>query len=128
MTLLLDTHALLWLVLDDQRLGEGARRAIRDAERCLVSTVSFWDVANKVALGKLAVDIRALADATARSGLATLDVSLSHVIALAALPLHADHRDPFDRMLVAQARAEGFGLVTRDRKLARYGVTLVGCD
>ena len=121
MRLLLDTHALIWW---DAGVGlrRAAERAIRDADQVYVSAVSGWEVAIKASLGRLRTK-RSVADAVTQSGFEELPVRLHHAEVLARLPWH--HRDPFDRMLVAQALAEGLTLVTRDRSFRPYGVKLL---
>jgi len=118
--LLLDTHALLWALQAPHRLSQRARRELEDAGNdVLVSAVSPWEIEIKVALGRLMLqgDLRGEAD---RFGFAELPVRFVHAAGLRALP--ALHRDPFDRMLVAQARHEGLTIVTRDEQIARYPV------
>jgi PIN domain nuclease of toxin-antitoxin system len=121
--LLLDTHAALWFLSGDERLGEGAKRHLTDdANVVLLSAAVVWEVAIKRSLGKLVVPaeyISLLLGAGARS----LAVSVDHAAAVEHLPRH--HRDPFDRMLVAQASLEGAALVSRDEAFRPYGVTLV---
>lgn len=121
MRLLLDTHALIWW-----DAGTGLRRAaecsIRDADQVYVSAVCGWEIAIKASLGRLRTK-RAVADAVIESGFEELPVRLHHAAALARLPWH--HRDPFDRMLVAQALVEGLTLVTRDRAFRPYGVGVI---
>lgn len=121
MTLLLDTHVLLWWAGDDARLGERARRALA-REDVAVSAVSGWEIEIKRALGRLDApdDVAGL---LAEQGFRELPLSLGHAIAAGRLPRH--HDDPFDRALVAQARSEGLGLVTADRSLAQYDVRLL---
>lgn len=124
MTLLLDTHALLWWLEDDVRLSKPARNAISAAsQRVMVSTASAWECAVKTAIGKLPQAALVLAnfrDILRREGFDLLDISLEHVLATGALPRF--HGDPFDRMLVAQALAEGVALVSKDDQLDSYGV------
>lgn len=124
MTLLLDTHALLWWLEDDVRLSKPARNAISAAsQRVMVSTASAWECAVKTAIGKLPQAALVLAnfrDILRREGFDLLDISLEHVLATGALPRF--HGDPFDRMLVAQALAEGVVLVSKDDQLDSYGV------
>jgi PIN domain nuclease of toxin-antitoxin system len=117
--LLLDTHALLWWLDDDARLDRAAADAIAEAEFVAVSAASAWEIGIKQSIGKLAGpdDLRA---ELATNGFAELPVSVTHALAAGALPPH--HSDPFDRMLVAQARLEGLTLVTRDDRLADYGI------
>lgn len=120
MQLLLDTHVVLWALADDARLGAAAKRAITDGENLVfVSAVSAWEITIKRALGKL----RAPEDLAAQLGLAhfeTLSMTVEHASAVGALP--DLHRDPFDRMLVAQARVETLTIVTADPQVRRYDV------
>ena len=121
MRLLLDTHVLIgW----DQgaSLTERAEAAIRQADQVYVSAVTGWEIAIKKSLGRLRTT-RSVSDAVSESGFEELPVHLAHAQAVEALPWH--HRDPFDRMLVAQAQHEGLTVVTRDRLLARYDVKLL---
>lgn len=118
MKLLLDTHVLLWWLDDDARLGSAARAAIAEAEHVVVSAASAWEIGIKQAIGRL-TGPRDLVEEISGNGFVALDISVRHALAAASLPLH--HRDPFDRMLVAQAVLEGLTLVTRDQRLAAYG-------
>ena len=122
MTLLLDTHVVLWWRLDSPRLKRGARDAIATADLVWVSAVSGWEVAIKQGLGKLR-----LADPfvlmVEASEFGELPVTLRHAERVATLPLH--HTDPLDRMLVAQAQVEGATLVTHDRAFQPYGIPVV---
>ncbi|HOM12993.1 MAG TPA: type II toxin-antitoxin system VapC family toxin [Rubrivivax sp.] len=125
MKLLLDTHALLWWLLDDADLPATARRAIARAEVVRVSAASIWEVAIKQRLGKLPELALAVAELPAlvrQSGFLPLPVDERHAAAVASLPLR--HRDPFDHLLIAQAQIEGLTLVSRDAQLADYGVAL----
>jgi PIN domain nuclease of toxin-antitoxin system len=125
--LLLDTHALLWWLGDDARLGASARAEIEDtANDILVSHVSLWEIAIKVGIGKLRVNIGEAAAAIRERGLDELGLALPHLFTLAALERH--HRDPFDHMLVAQAIVEGATLMTDDARMGEYPVTIVGCS
>lgn len=121
MRLLLDTHVLIWWD-EGARLSRAANEAIRAADQVYVSAVSGWEIAIKTSLGRLKPR-RTVADAVAESGFEELPVLLRHAEELAELPLH--HRDPFDRMLLAQAVADGLTLVTRDVSLRRYRVPLI---
>ena len=120
MQLLLDTHALLWWLSDDPRLGLEARVRIGAAGTAVfVSAATAWEIAIKRAAGKIeaAWDIRAEVEA---EGFLELSIDLEHAVAAAELPKH--HGDPFDRMLVAQARSEGMWLVTCNDAIRRYDV------
>ncbi|ARM14885.1 MULTISPECIES: type II toxin-antitoxin system VapC family toxin [Rhizobium] len=127
MRLLLDTHALLWWLNDDEKLGNYARRLIGDPENdVLVSAVSLWEITVKLRIGKLDADIEEIVAILPDQGFDRLDISDAHLIALAALPLH--HRDPFDHLLMAQAVAEGAYLVSDDQNVALYGIPFVTCS
>ena len=123
MRLLLDTHVLLWALAAPARLPAKVSAAIRDPSNMVhVSATSGWEIAIKVALGKLKADLDEISRAVAEVGFEELPVRMAHARRLRALPAH--HRDPFDRMLVAQAIEEGLTLVTRDRQLGAYGVPI----
>lgn len=118
--LLLDTHTVLWALAEPERLSEPTRSAIEDARNeVFVSVVSGWEIAIKRAHGKLQApdDIEA---GIAAQGFEPLLITFHHAERAGALPPH--HRDPFDRMLIAQAQAEGLTLVTRDTRIPLYGV------
>ncbi len=121
--LIVDTHAALWFLEGDKRLSATARDLIEDdrIDRRL-SAVSVWEVAVKNSTGKL----RAAANfhqLLYEQGLSPLPVTDDHALRIAGLPFH--HRDPFDRMLVAQAQAEGMSILSKDEKLHAYDVTVV---
>jgi PIN domain nuclease of toxin-antitoxin system len=116
--LLLDTHAFLWWCADDARLPEVERQAIRDgANDVFLSAASVWEMAIKQKLGRLQVPEPASA-VVARLGIARLPVTFEHAEATVVLP--PLHRDPFDRLLVAQAKIEGLTVVTRDPAIRSY--------
>ena len=117
--LLLDTHAFLWWRGAPSRLGPVARHAIAEAEAVYVSMASAWESTIKVSIGKLRLDAR-FEDGISESGFRPLPIEFSHLDHLAALPLL--HRDPFDRMLIAQALANSLTILTDDRRIARYEV------
>jgi PIN domain nuclease of toxin-antitoxin system len=119
--LLLDTHVLIWWD-EGARLSREARSAIEEADQVYVSAVSGWEIAIKTALGRLR-PLRTVAEAIEDSGFEELPVRLRHAEALASLPQH--HRDPFDRMLLAQARADGLTLVSRDAAFQAYRTPLI---
>lgn len=122
MRLLLDTHALLWW-LADEGLNAPAREAIADpANLVAVSAASAWEISIKKALGKLAAPDD-LEQQVQEGGFVPLPISLAHGVAAGQLPRH--HEDPFDRMLIAQAIAEGLTIVTRDKRFDDYGVALL---
>ena len=122
MRLLLDTHVVLWELGGERAVGVRAREAILAASELLFSVVSFAEIGVKAAIGKLVVPDR-LEDHVARAGLHILGLSPAHGLDVADLPMH--HRDPFDRLLVSQARTEGLTLLSADRRLARYDVQMI---
>jgi PIN domain nuclease of toxin-antitoxin system len=90
--------------------------------------VSLWEIVVKVRVGKLQADIDEISAAVKRQGLTLLGISLAHLSKLSDLPLHPDHRDPFDHLLIAQAMAEAAALVSEDRNMPRYPVPVVSCS
>ena len=115
---LLDTCVLLWWLSGDPRLSREWEERLRGA-RCLVSAASIWEAAIKHQLGKLPVSPQSLITAAQQAGFAFLAITPDHAAATALLPPH--HRDPLDRLLVAQARSEGVLLLSTDRALKGYG-------
>jgi len=120
--LLLDTHVLIWWD-EGRKLTAGARRAIRKADAVYVSAASAWEIAIKIALGRLR-PTRTVTQAAEESGFLELPVTFRHAERIVVLPAH--HRDPFDRLLIAQAELEGLTLISRDPIFARYGVKTIG--
>jgi PIN domain nuclease of toxin-antitoxin system len=125
--LLLDTHALLWWLFDDLRLSTAARSAIGDPQnKVIVSAASAWEIATKHRLGRLPeagdVPIR-LPHYLHRARFAVLNISLEHAMAAGALP--GPPKDPFDRMLIAQARIEDLAVVTTDQAFRDCGVAVI---
>ena len=125
MRLLLDTHAPLWWLDDDPRLGAAARERVRASEAAFVGAATLWEIAIKIGIGKLDADLEAIVNELAPNDLALLPIQPRHALALAGLPRH--HRDSFDRMLIAPARCDGLEVVTADGRFGRYGVALVAC-
>jgi PIN domain nuclease of toxin-antitoxin system len=121
MNVLLDTHILLWTVFKTRRLSAEARRIIEDpAHQLIFSTVNLWEITIKRAQGRhdFQVDPRPLRDALLLSGYQELPIKSEHAMGVGTLP--AIHRDPFDRLLVAQGAVEGCLLLTSDRKVSQY--------
>lgn len=127
MKLLLDTHALLFWVYEPTRLGTAALRALAERDNQVFwSVASSWEVAIKVGLGKLELDgpvAEVIPSELLRNGFTLLPIDHAHVLAVSKLPRH--HGDPFDRLLVAQAQAEGLSLVSADSRFASYDVAIV---
>jgi PIN domain nuclease of toxin-antitoxin system len=121
--LLLDTHAALWWLADDARVGRDAERQLSDeTNRVLLSAAVIWEVAIKRSLGKLQAPAD-LAQTLLNAGAQPLAVTLDHAAGVEELPWH--HRDPFDRLLVAQALIEGAAIVSQDVRFGQYGVSLL---
>ncbi len=120
--LLLDTHVFLWWQANDRRLQQGARDAIASAPTVFVSAASAWEAAIKSALGRLRLPVP-LGEGVDAAGFLRLPILFEHAEAAAGLPPH--HADPFDRMLLAQARLEGLTLVSHDGLLRPYGVPIL---
>jgi PIN domain nuclease of toxin-antitoxin system len=121
MRCLLDTQVMLWWLLDDPRLGAETRRLVA-LSPCVVSVASIWEVAIKHRIGKLDVSPIVFRDQSIAAGADLLPVLDQHVIETAQLPLL--HQDPFDRLLIAQARVEGLMAVSSDRQWSGYDVSL----
>jgi PIN domain nuclease of toxin-antitoxin system len=116
--LLLDTHVFIWVVDDDPNLSAAAWSIIEEADAVYVSSASIWEATIKYQLGKLKVGPDRLIDAVAPSGFLQLSISFRHAAAVARLP--PIHRDPFDRLLIAQAISEPLHFLTADDELAQY--------
>ncbi len=119
MRLLLDTNALLWLLAGDPRLGAQARHEVETAAELVVSAASLWEIAIKVSIGKLAA-LPELPAVLAEAGVRRLGIEDEHLRRLESLPWH--HRDPFDRLLIAQAQAEALTVLTADPAFGDYAV------
>jgi PIN domain nuclease of toxin-antitoxin system len=120
--LLLDTHVVLWWREASERITPDVTEAISDADLVFVSVASAWEVAIKVALGKLRIP-GPFETAVEASLFDKLPITFGHASALTALSPH--HRDPFDRMLIAQAMTEDLTIVTHDRRFEPYGVPMI---
>ena len=125
MKLLLDTNALLWLLKGDSRLAPTARQVIEKAQEIAVSEVSLWEISIKINIGKLQ-PVPELLNTVKELGFRRLSLSDKHLQAYESLPLL--HRDPFDRMLVAQSSTEHLTLLTSDTFLKAYGIKVTGTN
>ena len=120
---LLDTHTFLWFSEDNPRLSPKAKSTIEDtANNCFVSIASIWEMAIKISIGKLSlkIDFDELADELKKRNFDILPISLEHTFLVARLEFH--HRDPFDRLLIAQTVAEEFSLVSNEETFDIYGI------
>lgn len=124
MRALLDTHAFLWWISNDARLSERCRAIISNGvNQILFSAVSAWEIAVKAGIGRLAIpgDVETyIVEQVSRNRFEILPISLSHALRVSRLPNH--HKDPFDRMLVAQAQVERVTILTGDAQIARYPI------
>ncbi len=127
MRFLLDTHTFLWWITDDPHLSERARQVISDPENeMFLSAASGWEMAIKTQLGKLQLPDRFeqfIAEQLFRNNITSLPVMMSHALHVQSLPLH--HRDPFDRLLIAQGQLEKMPIITTDSVFADYDVEIV---
>lgn len=127
MRFLLDTHALLWWLSNDHRLGEQSRDIIENpANDIVVSVASLWEIVVKVRVGKLQADISDVIRALEAEAFDFLAIQPAHLQKLAELPLH--HRDPFDHLLIAQAMAEDATFMTENQHAPLYAVRFIRCS
>lgn len=130
MNLLLDTNALLWWLGASPRLGRQAKVVIADPVNAVwVSAATVWEIAIKTSIGRLDMGEppeQCVPREMARYGFRSIPVEFDHALAVRTLPLH--HGDPFDRLLIAQARIEGLQIVTADRIFAAYAVPTIAAD
>ena len=127
MRLLLDTHALLWWLSDDDRLGQNVRDLIADpANDVLVSVVSLWEIQVKVRAGKLTADMPSILKEIEAQAFELLPISQAHLVQLGTLPAH--HKDPFDHLLIAQAIVEAAIFVSENRRIPDYAVQVMTCS
>jgi len=124
MNVLLDTHIFIWLIEGNQNLSQAARQAIEDESNHLhLSIASLWEITIKTSLGKLELGIpleQVLTNFILPSGIGILPIHLPHLLVLRDLPLH--HRDPFDRLLISQAKSESLTLLSEDSLFKQYDV------
>jgi PIN domain nuclease of toxin-antitoxin system len=125
MRFLVDTHAMLWALGEPSALSSPAREAISNpANLIVISSASLWECAIKASIGKLDLP-EDFFDSIPKTGYEVMPIRITHLNVYRTLPMH--HRDPFDRMLVAQARAEALTLISRDPGLAKYDVEILAC-
>ena len=118
MQLLLDTHIYLWVLNSPQRLSKRAKNLIKEADQVFISSASIWEAAIKIGIGKLKTDADLVLEGIRRSGFIELPISAAHASFVHRLP--DIHRDPFDRLLIAQAMYEPLHLLTADSYLSQY--------
>jgi len=124
--LLLDTHLVLWWLNDDPQLPQAVVERVQAPEaEVFVSQASLWEMAIKVSIGRLQLDVPELERQVPLQGFRWLPISNAHVLAVAGLETDGVHRDPFDRLLVCQSRVEPMLLLTVDSQLRSYGTTVI---
>jgi PIN domain nuclease of toxin-antitoxin system len=124
MRLLLDTNVLIWWLRDDPKLGVRARHLIADEGiETLVSMISLWEITLKWRVGKMDFTGYSFLEALERERITPLGIKSAHLQALEHLPYH--HRDPYDHLILAQAKVEGATIITSDRQMADYGVPCI---
>jgi len=126
MNILLDTHTLIWAVTLDKHLTQRNRRILENADnRCLVSVASLWEMGIKYSIGKLKLkhDLKEIFEIIETTGFEILPITVEHILINSSLPLH--HRDPFDRILVSQAMADGLSIMSTDEVFKHYNVKTV---
>jgi PIN domain nuclease of toxin-antitoxin system len=122
--LLIDTHILLWWLIDDELLSENARQLIITPDNDIfVSHASLWEIQIKAMAGKLKADLQAIIQQLPENNFQQFPIHANHLLALGKLPPH--HQDPFDRMLIAQAIHEPMHLLTHDKNLTRYSELVI---
>ena len=125
MRVLLDTRLFIWWGANHPRLPKAVTQLVCDeAEVGFNSGASLWEIAIKISIGRLKLDIAKFSDNVEKHGFTWLDIKNEQLHAVSGLPVFDDHRDPFDRLLVAQSQTEPLVLLTADSKLARYGATV----
>jgi len=126
LNLLIDTQALLWFTCGDKKLSRNARAAIeKTTSNRFISMASWWEIAIKIRLDKIGIELplKEFIRRREEEGFRTLDINTDHLSGLVTLPLH--HRDPFDRLIIAQARHEGMAICTYDRSFREYGARII---
>ena len=125
MNFLIDTHVLIWFITDNTNLPQEIKAQIENTDnKCYCSIASIWEMAIKHSIGKLELnlDLREIIKITESSLIEILPVTIEHILQTSILPFH--HRDPFDRLLIAQAQTENLTLVTKDAAFSAYGVKI----
>ena len=126
MNLLIDTHVLIWFITNDKKLPVNLKGLIENKEnKCFVSIVSYWEMSIKYALGRLelGVDLKRIFDIIDETGFDTLPITVKHIVFNSKLKFY--HRDPFDRLLIAQAQSEELIILTKDEYFKKYKVKIL---
>lgn len=126
MNTLVDTHALIWFITDDTSLSRKGRNVIKDTSNlCYISIASLWEMGIKASLGKLELknDLGQIFQIIYKSGFDILEITPAHILMNTTLTFY--HRDPFDRLMIAQAKYEGFKILSKDRQFNKYDIELI---
>lgn len=126
MKLLLDTHTAIWFVTDSNQLPNPTKQLIENPENhCFISIATFWEMGIKYSLGKLKLkaELKKIFELFFDSGFILLPITPDHILTNASLPFH--HRDPFDRLIIAQAKREGYSIISKDQEFENYDVNLI---
>lgn len=126
MKLLLDTHTAIWFVTDSKLLPKFSKKLIQNASNeCYISTATLWEMGIKHSLGKLKLkaELKKIFELFFESGLSLMPITPNHILTNALLPFY--HRDPFDRLIIAQAKREGYSVISKDHEFEKYEVNLI---
>ena len=124
MRLLLDTHLAVWWQVAPERISTAVRKRVESADAVYASRASLWELAIKTGMGRLRLDLGVFCRQLDADGFHWLELAEAHLLRVAQLPAIEDHKDPFDRLLIAQSLVEPMILLTADRRLAVYGSTV----
>jgi len=126
MDVIIDTHAAIWFITDNKRLPEFSKRVIEDPHNhCYISIATLWEMGIKYSLGKLKLkaELERIFELFFESGFLLLPVTPNHILTNTSLSFH--HRDPFDRLIIAQAKREGYSLMSKDAEFNKYDINLI---
>lgn len=126
MKLLLDTHTAIWFVTDSEFLPEFSKKLIQNADNeCYISTATLWEIGIKHSLGKLKLkaELKKIFELFFDSGLSLMPITPDHILTNATLSFH--HRDPFDRLIIAQAKREGYSIISKDQEFNNYDINVL---
>ncbi|NGP88329.1 type II toxin-antitoxin system VapC family toxin [Fodinibius halophilus] len=126
MDVIVDTHAAIWFITDNKQLPESSKKIIEEPKNnCYVSIATLWEMGIKYSLGKLKLkaELKRIFELFFESGFLLLPITPDHILTNASLAFH--HRDPFDRLIIAQAKREGYALISKDAEFDKYDVNLI---
>lgn len=126
MNLLLDTHTAIWFITDNDKLPRSSKKLIENSDNyCFVSIATLWEMGIKHSLGKLKLkaELKRIFELFFESGLILLPITPDHILTNALLPFY--HRDPFDRLIIAQAKREGYSIISKDREFNNYNINVI---